>query len=189
MSDLITRLEARLDKLERRNRVLGLIAVAAIAAGSMVGYTNIARASSPTNVERPVVENLRVHRLEVVDPNGVTRVILGAPLPNAKRDGKTISRGGSMDNTASGILLFDYAGRERSGYVTNDKGYSNVFFTLDDAKGAQHALFISEPEGATTLRLFNASPDKMNDRADFQMTDDGPAISLVKDGKPVFKVP
>ena len=84
-------------------------------------------------------------------------------LAHAVIDGhQNRSRGGRPEDTMSGILLYDAEGVERSGYATVDRGYSNVLLTLDD-KHRQHAMFIAEPTGATTLRLFNADT---NDRVD-----------------------
>lgn len=75
--------------------------------------------------------------------------------------------------------------RERSGYATVDSGYSNVMLTLDD-KNKQHALFIAEPTGATTLRLFNADTQ---DRVDVAVNANGPSISMVRRGKEIYRFP
>ena len=78
----------------------------------------------------------------------------------------------------SGILLFDEDGTERSGYCTSE-GYPNVLFTLD-AIGKQHALFMAEPQGATSLWIWNgASGFKLGvdeDEANLKMTAGGKTI-------------
>ncbi|MCI1142458.1 hypothetical protein MOP88_09340 [Sphingomonas sp. WKB10] len=126
-----------------------------------------------------------MRELNVVDPNGVTRVKIAAPLPNAVIDGRTLTRGGRPEDTVSGMLLFDAEGTERSGYATSDHGYSNVMFTLDD-KTRQHAMFIAEPTGATTLRLFNGDT---KDRLNLSINKDGPSISMMRRGKEIYRTP
>ncbi|MEJ8631113.1 hypothetical protein P0F65_17300 [Sphingomonas sp. I4] len=129
---------------------------------------------------------LTVRELNIVDPNGITRVKIGSPLPHAVVNGKqNTSRGGRPEDTMSGILLFDAEGQERSGYATVDHGYSNVLLTLDD-KTRQHAMFIAEPTGATTLRLFNADT---KDRVDVGINKDGPSISMIRRGKEIYRFP
>ncbi|TPG22552.1 hypothetical protein EAH87_01740 [Sphingomonas koreensis] len=146
------------------------------------------RAIAASAVETPArtLDVLRVHQLDVVDQNGITRVKLAAPLPAAIIDGKqNKTRGGRPEDTMSGMLLFDAEGVERSGYATVDHGYSNVLLTLDD-KHRQHAMFIAEPTGATTLRLFNADTQ---DRVDVAIDKDGPSISMVRKGKEIYRFP
>lgn len=133
-----------------------------------------------------VIGRLRVRELDVVDGNGTTRVKLAAPLPMPIIDGRPATRGGGPGGTLSGILLFDATGGERSGYATADKGYANVILTLDELGGKQHALFIAEPNGSATLRLFNA---QTKDRADMAIDETGPSLSLVRGGKEVFRQP
>lgn len=94
---------------------------------------------------------LKVRGLVVIDGSGVERVRIQAPLPDPLVLGKRFPRGGAV----SGILLFDAEGNERSGYVTSD-GYPNVFFTLDSL-ARQHVLFITEPQGDPTLRLWDGT--------------------------------
>ena len=47
-------------------------------------------------------------------------------------------------------------------------------------------MFIAEPTGATTLRLFNADT---KDRVDIAIDKDGPSISMIHRGKKIFRVP
>lgn len=173
-------LALRIGRLERRFRAaatiaigLGLVLLAVIATGR-----DRAMAASTPDV-------LRVRELDVVDPHGVTRVKLAAPLPNAVVDGRKLTRGGGAADTLSGMLLFDADGVERSGYATSDRGYSNVLLTLDD-KHQQHAMFIAEPTGATTLRMFNG---ETKDRVDVAIDADGPSITLIKRGQEIGRLP
>jgi len=181
-------LDERMARLERRYR----IAVVAAVIGSICGIVGLigaagsgaVAASGPSNP--PVQDVLTVRELNVVDPNGITRVKIGSPLPHAVVNGKqNTSRGGRPEDTMSGILLFDAEGQERSGYATVDHGYSNVLLTLDD-KTRQHAMFIAEPTGATTLRLFNADT---KDRVDVGINKDGPSISMIRRGKEIYRFP
>jgi hypothetical protein len=182
-------LNHRVARLERKYH----IAVITAAITSVCGVLAIAgavgsRAGAATNTQpdRKITDVLRVREINVVDGNGVTRVKIGAPLAHAVVDGhQNKSRGGRPEDTISGILLFDAAGNERSGYATVDHGYSNVMLTLDD-QNKQHAMFIAEPTGATTLRLFNADT---KDRVDVAISKNGPSISMMKRGKEIYRFP
>lgn len=182
-------LTLRVARLERKLR----IALVAAAFGSAFGVLaivgavgNRANAATAANPNSQVLDVLRVRELNVVDGNGITRVKIGSPLPNAVVDGQqNKTRGGRPEDTMSGLLLFDAEGVERSGYATVDHGYSNVLLTLDD-KRKQHAMFITEPTGATTLRLFNA---ETKDRVDVAVDKDGPSISMVRRGKEIYRFP
>lgn len=182
-------LDCRVARLERKYRiafitaaitsVCGVLAIAG-AMGSRAGAVTTMQANGK------ITDVLRVRELNVVDENGVTRVKIGAPLPHAVVNGhQNKSRGGRPEDTMSGILLFDAEGNERSGYATVDHGYSNVLLTLDD-QTKQHAMFIAEPTGATTLRLFNADT---KDRVDVAINKDGPHISMMKRGKEIYRFP
>jgi len=182
-------LDERIARLERRYRLALLTALAstACAAFAVVGAIGgRAIAAAPAQPDTKVMDTLSVRELRVVDDKGVTRVKIGAPLAHAVIDGhQNQSRGGRPEDTMSGILLYDAEGVERSGYATVDRGYSNVLLTLDD-KHKQHAMFIAEPTGATTLRLFNADTQ---DRVDVAIDKDGPSISMIRRGKEIYRFP
>ena len=190
MSNVNADIADRIAHLERRQRistagagVSAVIAVVAIAA-AVGGRATTPPAAVPANSVRDV---LRVHELDVVDRNGVTRVKIASPLPAPIIAGQQrASRGAKPEDTMSGILLFDAKGAERSGYATVDHGYSNVLLTLDDDRSGQHAMFIAEPGGGTTLRLFNA---ETRDRVDVAIDEDGPSIAMTRHGKEVFRQP
>ena len=176
----------RIVRLERWLRIASIAAVLAVAYCGLTFLGAVSNRASAAPAAAPkIVDVLRVRQLDVVDRGGVTRVKLAAPLPNATIDGKTLTRGGRPQDTMSGMLLFDAEGVERSGYVTADHGYSNVLLTLDD-KHKQHALFIAEPTGATTLRLFNGNTQ---DRVDVGIDEDGPSITMVRRGKEFYRQP
>ncbi len=182
-------LDHRVARLERKYRIAFITAAITSICGvlAIVGAVG-SRADATTTAQSDgkVTDVLRVRELDVVDGNGVTRVKIGAPLDHAVVNGhQNRSRGGRPEDKISGILLFDAEGNERSGYATVDHGYSNVMLTLDD-QNKQHAMFIAEPTGATTLRLFNADT---KDRVDVAIDKDGPSISMVKRGKEIYRFP
>lgn len=182
-------LNHRVARLERKFRIAFITAAITSAFGilAIVGAVGSrAVAATTTQPDGKILDVLRVRELNVVDQNGVTRVKIGAPLAHAVVNGQqNKSRGGRPEDTISGVLLFDAEGVERSGYATVDHGYSNVLLTLDD-KNKQHAMFIAEPTGATTLRLFNADT---KDRVDVAIDKDGPSISMVRRGKEIYRFP
>lgn len=118
---------------------------------------------------------LQVRGLVVTDSLGRERVIIGAPLPPAQSIGYRFYRGN--DSEVSGIMLYDHEGQERSGYVTDDS-YGNVFFTLD-SKISQRALFVAEPQGAVTLRLWG----KNGNQIDLGTSDDDTWMNVSGNGQ------
>jgi hypothetical protein len=166
-----------LHKLEARNRhlALGLVAVATVlilGMAALVVHRIGARKSGPRD------GILTVRGLIVVDGNGVERVRIAAPLPDPLVLGKRFPRGEAI----SGILLFDEEGNERSGYVTSD-GYPNVFFTLDSL-ARQHVLFITEPQGDPTLRLWDGASV-----FSLSVGVEGPQLKLASGDKTLLEVP
>lgn len=123
------------------------------------------------------VDVLRVHRLEVVDGNGVTRVILGAPLPEPIILGRRHPRGGAV----SGMLILDGEGNERGGYVTDD-GYGNAMITLDSV-GRMQWIGMVEPDGGAWTNLSAADGSQF----DVRVSEGGAAARVVEGGKEVWK--
>lgn len=125
------------------------------------------QASSESNSD-----TLRLRKLVIVDEKGVERVIIGAPVPDPIMLGKRFPRGGK----ASGILLFDEEGNERSGYITTD-GYPNALFTLDSI-ASQQVLFMTEPHGPSTLQIWDRNKNSFR----LNISGDSPTLKLTKDG-------
>jgi hypothetical protein len=172
----IESLAGSVEALERRCRrqsrlIAGLFLVcAALLLGQTVFRTRADEAGAG--------KILRVRGLSVVDDKGTERIFIGAPVREPLILGKRFPRGGPM----SGILLFDEDGTERSGYCTSD-GYPNVLFTLD-AIGKQHALFMAEPQGGTSLWVWNGgSSFKLG------VDEEGTNLKLKGDGKTLFEIP
>ncbi len=126
---------------------------------------------------------LKVRGIVVVDSLGVERAILGAHLPEAQREGGRMYSSRSQ-TAVSGLMLYDSEGIERGGYVTDDD-YGNIFFTLD-GKTDQTVLFLAEPQGATTLRLWSQSGSIVSlstseSGSDIELVDKGKTIKLKRD--------
>jgi hypothetical protein len=174
----LARLERLVVVLERRNRRVTLLVTGLLVAW-LLTLTGFAALESRERSAAKPAEILRVRGLIVVDQNGTERVRIEAPLPDPIMLGKRIPRGGSV----SGILLFDEEGNERSGYVTSD-GYPNVFFTLDGL-AQQHVLFLAEPQGSATLRMWAGDGNVVN----LGVGDEAPSFKMSKQGKDVFVQP
>ena len=120
--------------------------------------------------------SLTVSELNVVDAKGVVRVRLSGDLPGAVlQDGKRVKR------DLAGVMLYDRTGRERGGYVT-DKG-DRIFLTLDGNE-PQNALFVSEPDGSTALRLWRGKQ-----AVDLRADEDGSRVTVLRDGKVAMQQP
>lgn len=175
--------ERRLDQLETNTRRWKLLAISSlmfstiIAAAEMSAHARVA-AAAPPDSRYAVFDSVRVRALIVVDSGGRERARVAAPLPDPIILGKRTSRGGG----ASGFLISDAEGNERGGYVTSDN-YPNAFFTIDDM-AVQKVLFIAEPQGATTLRIWNGG-----DVFTASVGDEGPLVRLDKDQKTIFRAP
>ena len=175
--DRAREIEDSLRRLVRRNRRLtwGLAATTSILA---LGIVALAVFGIRSRNIVPPGGILTVRGLVVIDSSGVERVRIQAPLPDPIVLGKRFPRGG----TVSGILLFDDEGNERSGYVTSD-GYPNVFFTLDSL-ARQHVLFITEPQGGPTLKLWDGTSVST-----LSAGSDGPGLKLTAGDKTLFEIP
>lgn len=164
-------------RLELRNRRLGWALGVSLSVLS-VGMAARAALAPPTVKSDSTGGILTVRGIVVVDGNGVERVRIEAPLPDPLVLGQRFPRGGAI----SGILLFDDEGNERSGYVTSD-GYPNVFFTLDSL-ARQHVLFMTEPQGEPTLRLWDGASACM-----LSASADGPALKLTRGDQVLLESP
>lgn len=129
-------------------------------------------------VQLPDLSNdiIKVRGIVVVDSLGIERAILASHLPEAQRDGGRMYSSRSQ-SSVSGLMLYDNEGLERGGYVTDDE-YGNIFLTLD-SKSDQTAMFLAEPQGATSIALWSRTGNKAN----FSVEDEGLYINLVDNGK------
>jgi hypothetical protein len=162
--------------IKRSRRLTAALMIAIVAMAAAVAA--LAMAGRTTKAAGPVGGVLTLRGLIIVDGRGIERVRIQAPLPDPLVLGKRFPRGGAV----SGILLSDEEGNERSGYVTSD-GYPNVFFTLDSL-ARQHVLFITEPQGDPTLRLWDGA-----NAATLSAGQDGPGLKLTAGEKVVAELP
>src|ERR1700730_11510375 len=88
-----------------------------------------------------------VRELIVVDDHGIARVRVRAPLPEPITNGRVMKR----DDTVSGILIYDAAGNERGGFVT-DNSIGNAVLTLDSNVG-QEITLVAYPNGGAEFGI------------------------------------
>ena len=163
--------------LERRNRLLlgtNLILMVFVLATALFGRWP----SEAINAqEREAPKSLTVSELSVVDAKGTVRVRIGGQLPDAIVDGKVHPRGDS----ASGVILYDDTGEERSGYLTFGSG--NVGVTLDNRDG-QTAEFLAGPKAGSVMRLH-----WRDDAVELRTDEDGPSVHILQGKRVVFHEP
>jgi hypothetical protein len=123
-------------------------------------------------------QSLRVAEIVVVDRNGQERLRIAGNLPDPVVNGRPAPRGGQL----AGILLYDEAGVERSGYGTFSPE-ANVVLTLDGKQG-QRALFVASPEGDTALKMWRG-----NDWIEFRVDESGARLNTVRDRELVTTLP
>jgi hypothetical protein len=165
---------ARLGAVERRWRILagvqGAMLLCLIAVLTS-GWSGVRLAAQDQKV-------LTLSELTVVDAKGTVRARIGGELPDDVIDGKPVPRG----QHAAGVLLYDEAGRERSGYVTFSPS-GNVALTLDNQR-TQTALFAAGPDGGSALRLW------YHDHAvELNVGADGPFIHATENKRAAFHQP
>lgn len=141
-------------------------------------YVYISHQSSDKRNKDFTNDILKVRGIVVVDSLGIERAILAAHLPEAQRDGGRMYSLRSQ-SAVSGLMLYDSEGIERGGYVTDDD-YGNIFLTLD-SKDNQTALFLAEPQGATTMSIWSRTGNKAN----FTVSETGLNIDFVDNGKKI----
>ena len=162
----LAEVERRLRRVTIQSRIqAGLLAL--LVAGGLAGFMMDAPGS------------LRVSELVVVDAEGVERVRISGDLPDAVVDGRRLVRG----EKAAGVILYDGAGRERSGYATFEPS-GNVLLTLDNRQSQQNALFVAGPDNAAALRLWQG-----RDAIDLRTDEAGTRMTLVQDGRVQHQTP
>lgn len=109
----------------------------------LAGATGAALVEGHERVDR---DRLVVHRLDVVDEKGTPRVIIAAPTPNPKVDGKVESR----VYPVSGIAIFDEHGNERGGLGVADVPGAAPVFALDHRDFDAAGLKVL-PDGSVSL--------------------------------------
>ena len=116
--------------------------------------------------------SLTVSELNVVDAKGIVRLRLSGDLPGTVNGKK---------RDLAGLLVYDKTGRERGSYVTDAQ--NRIFISLDGNE-PENALFVSEPDGSTVLRLWRG-----HEVIDLRADEDGSRLSALRGGKVVFQQP
>jgi len=124
-------------------------------------------------------KSLTLNRLTIVDENGTERVVIAGSVPEPIILGKRLNTG----RKASGILLLDEEGNERSGYITTN-GYPNVLFGLDSL-GRQQSLFLTEPHGSTAFWIWGDN----NNAFKVSVGSDSSKFEIIKNGKASLEIP
>jgi hypothetical protein len=134
---LLENLHHRISQLERRWN-LGIMACL-LGVGLMIltGWKQLPEGA---------LENLRVHRLTVVDEQGTARLMLGAPLPDPMMGEKVQKRRSPF----TGLLLNDADGNERGGLGTLDDGTMMLCF---NSNGRERVCVFTLPKGMTGLMV------------------------------------
>src|SRR5579859_1283533 len=111
----------QIESLQRRVKALSL-AVAALA--GLCAFSLFSRGSRA----EAGAASITARRIAVVDDQGVERVVISAPAPEARVNGKpsALKRAGAV----SGIVIYDRHGTERGGYLTADDASDGAMLTL-----------------------------------------------------------
>ena len=130
-----------------------MIGVAIAAGGSEKAQPVIVDKNPQTHVAKVDQDRLAVHRLDIVDANGVVRMTLAAPAPDPIVGGKTYKR----VFPASGLVLYDANGDERGGMAVADVPGSAVVVASDHANTDAIGWRVS-PDGSIDFSLVERPP-------------------------------
>ncbi len=172
-------MENYLISLEKQVRRLRRISMASSALAAVCCALSLYSWSTASHVYAQPVEaqGLKLRSLTIVDEKGTPRVVLGAPLPDAKY--------GKRPRPAAGILIFDETGAERGGYVTSDGKDAEAYLTLDNAAGGQAAMLLANAQKGATLVVMNADGDAIGMTTAFPR----PVFQMSERKKVIFKQP
>lgn len=127
---------------------------------SAAAIQRMVRTTTPElRVEKPDHERLTARRIDIVDANGVIRMVLAAPTPDPIIDGVQYRRAFSV----AGLTVFDAAGSERGGLGVADVEGGMAVLALDhpttDAIGWRVL-----PDGAVKF-MMNDRPEHIREPA------------------------
>jgi hypothetical protein len=115
-----SRMMARIDGLERRLRLLGVLsAVLVIVAMSAITVPSVTAQAQP--------QVLRARGLIIVDEQGRERIVIGSPVPDPK-EGKRL-------NPSTGMVINDINGYERFGLGLTQDNRMGMGFDAPPGKG------------------------------------------------------
>jgi hypothetical protein len=135
---------ARIDRLERRLRVLGVVSVVlASIAISAITLPSVNAQGQPSVV--------RARGLIIVDDQGRDRIIIGAPVPNPRE--------GVRSSPATGMVINDAAGYERFGLGLFDDNRVVMGFDAPrgtgDERNRERITLVADASGGAYLRFLN----------------------------------
>ncbi len=144
-------LEDRIEQLVRRQTWL----LAGVALTGLAALWCVFKTTLNPKTEQPSA--LRTKQLEIVDSAGVARLRLGAPLPDATLDGKTLPR----RSPASGIQLNNAKGDEVGGMAMLDDETMILCFDWNGAEAScmyvmptgEHGLWVGDQTGKNRARV------------------------------------
>jgi hypothetical protein len=180
-------LRRRIAALELKNRRTTMFLLVAIATAAILAAQS---AESQPRPDAPF-ETIRAKRLVILDAKGTERIILAAPVPNPKIDGKEFPR----RSPANGISINDAEGNERGGFGILDDGTLVMMLDHEGDEGA--GLFVL-PDGTCGLHVAHKDKKAV---ADVSVAPDGSAsvllgtpekqqvsLAVSKDGAPSIKL-
>ena len=134
----------RLDRLERRVRVLGTVsALSIVLALGVATWPSVFAQGQP-----PLI---RARGLVVVDDRGRDRIVIGAPVPNPKE--------GVRRSASTGIVINDPAGYERCGLGLTDDGQIGMGFDAPpgtgDSRNRERINLAADATGGAYIRFLN----------------------------------
>lgn len=144
--------------------------IAGLICATCAGMTGAILINRGEKIDR---DRLTVHRLDIVDANGVTRLTLAAPTPDPLVNGKRVQR----RYPVSGLAIFDEKGNERGGIGVADIPGGAPVLALDhrnfDAIGWKVL-----PDGTVDFGI-NGSGARSSQRVRLRVSADGtPSIDL-----------
>ena len=137
-------MNARIDRLERRLRVLG-IATTAFAIVALSALT------LPSVTAQGQAQVLRARGLIIVDEQGRDRIVIGSPVPDPK-EGKRL-------NPSTGMVINDVNGYERFGLGLTQDNRMLMGFDAPPGKGdgrnRERINIVADENGGAYLRFLN----------------------------------
>ncbi len=130
-----------------------MVGVAIAAGGSEKAQPEILDRNPQTHVAKVDQDHLAVHRLDIVDANGVVRMVLAAPTPDPILGGNTYKRVFPV----SGLVLYDANGDERGGMAVADIPGSAVVVASDHTNTDAIGWRVS-PDGAVDFSIDERPP-------------------------------
>jgi hypothetical protein len=138
------KLLARINRLERKQRVLGVVSIVlAIITMSAITLSSVKAQGQP-----PVV---RARGLIIVDDQGRDRIMIGAPVPNPRE--------GVRSSPSTGLVINDAAGYERFGFGLFDDNRVVMGFDAPpgtgDERNRERINLVADASGGAYLRFLN----------------------------------